>query len=124
MWFGDMETNMQEEILDIVDWPAVDVVFAPHHGRDSGTMPQALLDKLQPSVIIIGEAPSEHLQYYADRNTITQNTAGDIVLDCVAGSTHFHVANGRYRRPFLEVNRGVPRVVGLSYIGTLSTKPR
>lgn len=35
-WMGDLETAFMEEIQDEIDWPSVDILFAPHHGRDSG----------------------------------------------------------------------------------------
>ena len=64
------------------------VLFAPHHGRDSGHVPAELLKELQPQLIIIGEAPSKNLNYYQGYNTITQNTAGDILFDAVDGFVH------------------------------------
>jgi beta-lactamase superfamily II metal-dependent hydrolase len=44
LWMGDMETCFMEAIEDEVDWPKVDVLFAPHHGRESGAIPTSILD--------------------------------------------------------------------------------
>jgi hypothetical protein len=44
LWMGDMETCFMEDIEDEVAWPKVDILFAPHHGRDSGKIPQSILD--------------------------------------------------------------------------------
>lgn len=43
-----------------------------HHGRASGKVPDNWLKKLDPQVIVVGEAPSEHLDYYAGYDTLTQ----------------------------------------------------
>ena len=81
LWMGDLETDFMEAIKNDVQLPKVDILFAPHHGRDSGKIPKTMLDALDPKIIVIGEAPSSHLNYYQGYNTITQNSAGDIVLN-------------------------------------------
>lgn len=63
---GDLDTEFMEKIEAHVDIPNVDILFAPHHGRASGKVPDIWLKKLTPKVIVVGEAPSEHLDYYAD----------------------------------------------------------
>lgn len=82
MWMGDMETEFLDKIKDEIDWPKVDVLFAPHHGRKSGHVSSDVLKKLSPKVIVIGEAPSEDLNYYSNYNTIKQNSSGDITFIC------------------------------------------
>ena len=65
MWMGDLEHEFQEKIKDCIKWPQVDILFAPHHGRKSGKVPTEILEKINPYVIIIGEAPcngQHHLQ--------------------------------------------------------------
>lgn len=57
------------------------IVFAPHHGRKTGHIPKSLMDKLTPKLVIVGEAPSDELDYYSGYDTITQNTAGDILFE-------------------------------------------
>ena len=78
MWMGDMEHDFLEKVKDQIAWPKVDILFAPHHGRDSGKVSDDVLKKLDPHIIVIGEAPSKYLNYYPNYNTIKQNSAGDI----------------------------------------------
>lgn len=93
LWMGDLETEFMEAIEDELDLPRVDILFAPHHGRDSGRIPASMLEKMSPKIIVVGEAPSQHLHYYPDYNTITQNRAGDIVFECVEGKVHIFTSN-------------------------------
>lgn len=80
MWIGDLETQFMEDIFEDITLPVTTVVFAPHHGRKSGKLPNKWLDKLQPKIIVIGEAESRHLHYYTGYNKITQTKAGDITF--------------------------------------------
>lgn len=118
VWMGDLETEFMKNIENDVDWPKTDVLFAPHHGRSSGKVPESILKKMNPKVIILGEAPSEDLDYYKNYNTITQNSAGDIILECGIGVVNFYVGNENYRVNFLENNYLDDNEDG-SYIGTL-----
>lgn len=119
MWMGDLEEEFMENIKDDIELPNVDVLFAPHHGRVSGKIPTELLNDLDPKIIVIGEAPSEDLNYYKGYNTITQNSAGDIIFECVTNKVHIYVSNENYRADFLDNDH-------LSsfnyYIGTLNLK--
>jgi beta-lactamase superfamily II metal-dependent hydrolase len=102
MWMGDLETDFMENIKDEVEWPEVDILFAPHHGRDSGKVPAEILGKLAPKIVVIGEAPSEYLNYYQGYNTLTQNSAGDIIFECVSNKVHIYVSNNKYKVDFLD----------------------
>jgi len=101
-WHGDLETAFMESIEKDVNLSKVDIIFAPHHGRKSGKIPNSWLDKLKPRIIVIGEAPSRHLNYYSGYKTITQNQAGDIIFDCVEGKVHIYVSNPDYTVDFLD----------------------
>lgn len=59
----------------------IDILFAPHHGRDS-TRNYDFLETLSPKITLFGNASSEHLAYdkYNDVR-ITNNQAGYIVMD-------------------------------------------
>lgn len=92
LWMGDLETEFLETITGNLVLPTVDILFPPHHGRDSGKIPFKMLDQLSPKLIVIGEAPSEHLNYYAGHNVLTQNSAGDILFDCIEGKVHIHTS--------------------------------
>lgn len=102
LWMGDLETDFMTEISDALENIDADILFAPHHGRDSGKVPDVLLKKIKPKLIIIGEAPSKNLNYYQGYNTITQNSAGDIVFDCLSSKVNIYVSNDNYSVGFLE----------------------
>ena len=119
-WFGDLKTEYMDKIKDNVNWIKADVVFAPHHGRSSGKIPYDILEKIEPKVIIIGEAPSENLDYYSGYETITQNTAKDIVIICEDGYSDFFVSNGDYNTgPKNLKNIAGKYLNGYKYIGSI-----
>ena len=123
MWMGDMEKDFQEKVKDKIVWPQVDVLFAPHHGRDSGKVPDDVLKKLKPQIIVIGEAPSKHLNYYSGYNTITQNSAGDIVFVCSEDKVHVYVSkdNYAYDTSFLSDEDEINSRYG-NYLGSFTPK--
>ena len=96
MWLGDLETDFMESIVDDIELEKSTVVFASHHGRQSGKIPDSWLKKLDPQIIVIGEAPSRHLHYYTGYTTITQNKAGDISMECIGDKVHIYVSNPEY----------------------------
>jgi len=117
LWMGDLEADFMEDIKDEITMDAADILFAPHHGRDSGKVPADWLEEMNPKIVIIGEAPSEDLNYYEGYNTITQNSAGDITLECISGKIHIYVSNENYSVDFLD-DENLPDTYG-KYIGTL-----
>ena len=121
MWMGDLETDFMEKIKDAITPEASDILFAPHHGRKSGRVPKTWLDKIDPTIIVVGEAPSSDLTYCDGWDTITQNSAGDIVFECLNGKTHVFVSKSTYSVDFLEEEEGVGNRHGCYYIGTFYT---
>lgn len=119
LWFGDLEESFMESITAAVELEEVDVVFAPHHGRKSGKLPSTWLDIINPKVIIIGEAASELLEYYKNYNTITQNTAHDVTIECDDKEVHFYSSNKNYERRSYLKNKYKSDIDGGYYIGTL-----
>lgn len=117
LWMGDMETDFMDSIKDDVDLTKVNILFAPHHGRDSGKVPESMLQNLDPNIIVIGEAPSEHLNYYRNYNTITQNSAGDIIFICLAGKIHIFTSKN-YSVDFLSHEN--VSLCDFYYLGTLN----
>jgi beta-lactamase superfamily II metal-dependent hydrolase len=101
-WMGDLETEFMKNIEDDVQLSKVNILFAPHHGRDSGKIPQSMLDDLAPDIIIIGEAHAENLNYYKGYNTITQNSAGDITFVNNGKEIHIYVSKKNYKVSFLK----------------------
>lgn len=119
LWFGDLEHHFMESIEDVIELPQADVVFAPHHGRLSGAVPQKWLKQISPKVIILGEAPSSELKYFSNYNQITQNLAKDITMVCDGKKIHFYSSNVNYGiRKFLY-NEYKSDTDGY-YIGTLN----
>ena len=118
LWMGDLETDFMENITDSVSLEETGILFAPHHGRKSGKIPRAWLDKLNPKIIVIGEAPSAHLNYYPEFDTIKQNSAGDILFECVEHAVHIYVEKKSYKEDFLE-DYGHSNNHNLFYLGTL-----
>jgi beta-lactamase superfamily II metal-dependent hydrolase len=119
LWMGDLETEFMDT-LNTIPVGAGDILFAPHHGRKTGKVPAEWLEEMNPKVIIIGEAPSQDLNYYQGYNTITQNSAGDITLECVSGKTHIYVSNQDYSVDFLDYE-AMPDNYG-TYIGTIKVR--
>ena len=102
LWLGDIETDFLDKVKDEIDFEEIDVLFAPHHGRKSGKIPDDVLEVLNPQVVVIGEAKSKDLDYYSKYNTITQNTAGDIIFECENGKVNIYVGNENYSVDFLS----------------------
>lgn len=121
MWMGDLETDFLERIENAITPEASDILFAPHHGRKSGRVPKNWLDKIDPTIIVVGEAPSSDLTYYDGWDTITQNSAGDIAFECLSGKTHVFVSSSTYSVDFLTKENGVGNRHGCYYIGTYYT---
>ena len=126
MWMGDMTETFQETIASDIGRYKIDILFAPHHGRKSGKVPSSILDKIQPTIIVIGEASSDDLYYYPGYTTITQNRAKDIVFCCESGIVHMYVENENYS---LASSSAVTMLTDSSnefghYIGSFKTKER
>ena len=119
LWFGDLENSFMEKIKDTIELPEADIIFAPHHGRKSGKIPKEWMESINPKIVIIGEAPSEKINYLSGYNTITQNTAGNIILDCDKGMVDIYVTNENYSVDFLENNDKSDNYSG-KYTGTLN----
>jgi beta-lactamase superfamily II metal-dependent hydrolase len=118
LWLGDLETAFMESIEDHISLYPVHVVFASHHGRASGKIPDSWLDKLKPKIIVIGEAPSRHLHYYSGYKTLTQNRAGDLTFDCSdQDKIHIYASNEDYSVGYLK-DEGQSKYN--YYIGTLN----
>lgn len=118
MWMGDIEHDYLEKIKDDIEFTKINVLFAPHHGRKSGKLQEEILKELNPDIIVIGEAPSDYLDYYSKYNAITQNTAGDIVFECLESKVRIYTSNDDYTADFLDIENESDVFLG-NYIGTL-----
>lgn len=83
---GDAHDGTWSHLIDnhADDISNIDILIAPHHGRDSG-MDFSFLDIVNPSLTLFGNAKSEHLAYdkWANRGLdyVTNNQAGNVILD-------------------------------------------
>jgi beta-lactamase superfamily II metal-dependent hydrolase len=121
IWKGDLESDFQEKVKNVISLPSTDILFAPHHGRATGKVCAEWLAQMSPGIVIIGEAPSEYLDYYSGYKTITQNSAGDIIFDCSDNKVHIYVSSKTYRVNFLK-NENRPNDHGAYYLGTYKPK--
>lgn len=123
--------DMQKEYYEKekANIPHADILFHPHHGRLSSKVPSELLDAINPRLIVIGNAPTDTLNYGDSRVTITQNTAGDIEFECIGNDVHVYTENNIKNAPkCLKKKQGITttkyKYYGgiartLHYIGTL-----
>jgi hypothetical protein len=109
-----------DNIITEIKLPPVDVLFAPHHGRESSVVPDWWLDQMNPKLIVIGEGPIEHLADYAGWNTITQNDTGHINFYLQTGVVDIFVENPAYYAGFLEDNSLESDEDNEHYIGSIS----
>jgi beta-lactamase superfamily II metal-dependent hydrolase len=116
MWLGDLEHEFMEKIFDSIELEKTTIVFASHHGRASGKIPDKWLEKLDPQIIVIGEGPSRHLHYYTGYKTITQNSAGDITFDCEDDFVHIYVSDSKYSPDWLT---DLKKSAYSNYIGSI-----
>ena len=115
VWMGDLETDFMTDIESSINLSKVCLLFAPHHGRWSGKVPTSMLDTLSPQIIVLGEAPSEHLHYYEGYDLITQNSAGDLDFRLHRRRRDRHLQLQGLRGRFLEKQGTVPRRVPLCW---------
>ncbi len=121
MWLGDLETEFMENITGSIELERTTVIFASHHGRSSGKIPDSWLEKLKPQVIVIGEAPARHLHYYSGYKTLTQNSTGHITMDASGDQVHFYVANHDYQCDW-ATDLGLENLEGAKYLGSITVR--
>lgn len=102
LFAGDSHDKSWEHILkhykDLVT--NVDILFAPHHGRDSERSYE-FLETVTPTVTLFGNASSKHLAYNNYPETrITNNQAGYIIMDITTDRITFYVKNKAFADDF------------------------
>ena len=87
----------------------IDILFAPHHGRDSSRN-YDFLKTLTPSITMFGNASSEHLAYSKYTGTkITNNQAGHVIFDTSLDCIEIFVKNFEFAKDFrAKHDFGVP----------------
>ncbi len=113
LFAGDSEDITWEHILKNHSEKVenIDVLFAPHHGRDSGRNFD-FLKILTPTITLFGNASSNHLAYskYPEIR-ITNNQAGYVILDVTADHIQIFVKNYEFAKDFRMNNKrqwGIP----------------
>lgn len=97
---GDSHDATWKHILaEHSDLRDVDLLIAPHHGRDSGRNYE-FLDVLNPKLTFIGNARSEHLAYDAwssrGLQILTNNQAGCMIAETEDEEMKIYVTNRSY----------------------------
>ena len=100
---GDSHDKTWEHILE--NWEDdiknVDLLIAPHHGRDSRRS-YDFLDTVNPKMTFFGNAKSEHLAYsawnYRNLEFVTNNQANCMVVDCSGDNLTLYVTNKNFAR--------------------------
>ncbi|MYE39765.1 MAG: hypothetical protein F4X27_06015 [Chloroflexi bacterium] len=102
---GDSHDDTWEHILsnweqDVRD---IDLLIAPHHGRDSGRS-YDFLDVLKPTLTFFGNARSEYLAYDAwyrrNLDIITNNQANCMVVNSSGGRLDVYVTNETFAKRY------------------------
>lgn len=111
LFSGDSHDNSWKHILKTAKDAVsnIDVLFAPHHGRDSDRN-YDFLDILKPKLTLFGNASSEHLAYtkYPDTR-ITNNQTGYVILETAHDSLKIYVKNYEFAKDFtLKRGWGIP----------------
>jgi len=114
LFAGDSHDRTWQHILNDQELSSkvanVDVLFAPHHGRDSERN-YDFLNVVKPKLTLFGNASSEHLAYSCYSGIrITNNQAGYIILDITPEKFVVYVKNEQFAIDF-TAKRGWARPV-------------
>lgn len=94
LFAGDSHNRTWEHILDTYkdDVTNIDVLIAPHHGRDSDR-DYSFVKHLNPTVTLFGNAKSKDLAYGKYPHTIiSNNQAGNIIMK-ISDAIYFYCSN-------------------------------
>lgn len=101
LFCGDSHDDSWEYILKNFkeDISNVDVLIAPHHGRDSKRN-YDFVKTLNPTITLFGNASSDHLAYdkYSE-DKLTNNQAGSVIFNC-SDKLYFYVKNEKFRNDY------------------------
>lgn len=121
---GDSHDKTWEHILENhkADIKDVDLLIAPHHGRDSKRSYE-FLDVVNPALTFFGNARSEHLAYgaWSSRGLpiVTNNEANCMVVDTNTNPLELYVSNKEFAESrnkytyYSDVHKGY-------YVGTIT----
>lgn len=103
LFCGDSHNKTWEHLLThhLSDIQNVEVLIAPHHGRDSDR-DREFINAVNPKLTLFGRAPAEHMMYNAWRSRklayITAAQAGTVMLDTSHDEMRVYVTNEGYAR--------------------------
>lgn len=105
LFCGDADTKTFEHLMKShkEDISALDVLIAPHHGRDSNK-DFSFLDIMRPKLTLIGNAKCQYLAYneWNDRNLlhIQNNQGGNILIEFDSQGLHISCSNKVFANVF------------------------
>lgn len=127
LFCGDAGNNTWKHILENYkeDVTNIDVLMAPHHGR-KGTLDFSFLDTLNPKLSLIGNALCKDIAYnaYSKRLHLTNNQAGNVMLEFINGEVRIYCSNKTYIDKFLadkNWNTHKHGTLDYWYLGSLKT---
>jgi competence protein ComEC len=103
LFCGDSHDKTWEHLLahHSTDLGDIDVLVAPHHGRDSDRDFE-FLDVARPRLTLMGNARSEHLAYAAwnqrGLDFVTNNQAGTVILDIDESALNVYATNEEFAK--------------------------
>ena len=111
LFCGDADMGTINHLMEkhSVDISNLDVLIAPHHGRDS-SKDFAFLDVMKPKLTLVGNAKCKDLAY--DKwNTrglehIQNNQGGNILIDIYDGEMHVSCSNKTFADAYVKENFG------------------
>ena len=102
-----LTTNHVEEIKDI------DILIAPHHGRDS-KKDFSFLDIMKPKYTLMGNAISKYLAYdewnRRKMEHFTNNQVGDVLIEIDDGVLNMYITNKLFAEKYVQKNYGCDAV--------------
>ncbi|MEZ5082180.1 MAG: hypothetical protein R2750_01815 [Bacteroidales bacterium] len=103
IWMGDLEKDFMENIKDEISLPKTNILFAPHHGRKSGKIPQEWIDAMDPNIIVmVKQFKRFRLCLISRPQQDSANSAKDIIFECEDGKVHVYCSNEYYTIDFLD----------------------
>jgi beta-lactamase superfamily II metal-dependent hydrolase len=128
LFAGDSHDKTWEHILSCnkADVAGIDLLIAPHHGRDSGRSFE-FLDILNPKLTLFGNAESEALAYSAWNNRglhkITNNQAGCVIAEIENNVMYLYVSCEGFARSFNPQTTASSDHPDFHYYGCIDKRP-
>lgn len=101
LFCGDSDDESWKYIIENFedDVKNIDVLIAPHHGRDSNR-DFNFVKIINPRITLFGNASSNHLAYNKySKLKLTNNQAGSIIFKCL-DKLYFYVKNEKFRNDY------------------------